>query len=165
MCIRDRPTRVHIREVGPRDGFQNEPDHIPTDEKIRLIDPLSGEIRLTLEGHEDLVMTCAFTADGKLLISGGKDASIRIWDAETGQMLHFLERRTGGESVTHVSPSPDGNYTAESYVDTVLTLADTLGVQRFVLAGIVDATRFTASASSDAASNASRRRFIGVVPA
>ena len=60
---------------------------------------------------------------------------------------------------------PGADYTVESYVDTVLTLADTLGVQRFVLAGIVDATRFTASASSDAASNASRRRFIGVVPA
>jgi hydroxymethylglutaryl-CoA lyase len=32
--------RVHIREVGPRDGFQNEPEHIPTDDKIRLIDAL-----------------------------------------------------------------------------------------------------------------------------
>ena len=32
--------RVHIREVGPRDGFQNEPETIPTDEKIRLIDAL-----------------------------------------------------------------------------------------------------------------------------
>lgn len=31
---------VHIREVGPRDGFQNEPEHIPTDEKVRLINAL-----------------------------------------------------------------------------------------------------------------------------
>ena len=31
------PARVSIREVGPRDGFQNEPEIIPTDEKIRLI--------------------------------------------------------------------------------------------------------------------------------
>ena len=28
---------VRIREVGPRDGFQNEPEVIPTDEKVRLI--------------------------------------------------------------------------------------------------------------------------------
>ena len=35
-----RPTAVHIREVGPRDGFQNEPEHIPTDDKVRLIDAL-----------------------------------------------------------------------------------------------------------------------------
>jgi hydroxymethylglutaryl-CoA lyase len=35
------PTRVRIREVGPRDGFQNEPETIPTDEKVRLIDQLA----------------------------------------------------------------------------------------------------------------------------
>ena len=32
------PRRVRIREVGPRDGFQNEPETIPTDDKVRLID-------------------------------------------------------------------------------------------------------------------------------
>jgi hydroxymethylglutaryl-CoA lyase len=32
---------VKIREVGPRDGFQNEPEVIPTAEKIRLIDMLA----------------------------------------------------------------------------------------------------------------------------
>ena len=32
---------VRIREVGPRDGFQNEPEVIPTTEKVRLIDLLA----------------------------------------------------------------------------------------------------------------------------
>jgi hydroxymethylglutaryl-CoA lyase len=36
----EMPTRVSIREVGPRDGLQNE-DPIPTDAKIRLLDALS----------------------------------------------------------------------------------------------------------------------------
>ena len=31
------PASVRIREVGPRDGFQNEPEVIPTAEKVRLI--------------------------------------------------------------------------------------------------------------------------------
>jgi hydroxymethylglutaryl-CoA lyase len=31
------PKAVRIREVGPRDGFQNEPEVIPTEEKVRLI--------------------------------------------------------------------------------------------------------------------------------
>jgi hydroxymethylglutaryl-CoA lyase len=31
------PERVEIREVGPRDGFQNEPETIPTADKLRLI--------------------------------------------------------------------------------------------------------------------------------
>ena len=33
--------RVLIREVGPRDGFQNEPETIATDDKVRLIDALA----------------------------------------------------------------------------------------------------------------------------
>jgi hydroxymethylglutaryl-CoA lyase len=35
------PSNVRVREVGPRDGFQNEPETIPTVEKVRLIDMLS----------------------------------------------------------------------------------------------------------------------------
>ena len=37
----DLPASVRIREVGPRDGFQNEPEVIPTDEKLRLIGMLA----------------------------------------------------------------------------------------------------------------------------
>ena len=36
-----RPSSVRIREVGPRDGFQNEPETVPTPDKIRLIDELA----------------------------------------------------------------------------------------------------------------------------
>ena len=39
------PKSVRIREVGPRDGFQNEPEVIPTEEKVRLIG-LLGETGL-----------------------------------------------------------------------------------------------------------------------
>jgi hydroxymethylglutaryl-CoA lyase len=39
------PKAVRIREVGPRDGFQNEPEVIPTEEKVRLI-RLLGEAGL-----------------------------------------------------------------------------------------------------------------------
>ena len=36
------PQSARIREVGPRDGFQNEPETIPTEEKVRLIGLLAG---------------------------------------------------------------------------------------------------------------------------
>jgi hydroxymethylglutaryl-CoA lyase len=36
------PKSVLIREVGPRDGFQNEPETIATADKVRLIDMLSA---------------------------------------------------------------------------------------------------------------------------
>ncbi|WP_309233450.1 hydroxymethylglutaryl-CoA lyase [Conexibacter sp. W3-3-2] len=39
-ALPDLPSSVHVREVGPRDGFQNEPETIATADKIRLIDLL-----------------------------------------------------------------------------------------------------------------------------
>jgi hydroxymethylglutaryl-CoA lyase len=35
------PRSVSVREVGPRDGFQNEPETIPTERKVELIDALA----------------------------------------------------------------------------------------------------------------------------
>ncbi len=53
------PRRVRIREVGPRDGFQNEPEVIPTGEKIRLIDMLGAtglrRIEVTSFVREDVI--------------------------------------------------------------------------------------------------------------
>jgi hydroxymethylglutaryl-CoA lyase len=39
--VTDLPERISVREVGPRDGLQNE-DPVPTDAKIELIDRLSA---------------------------------------------------------------------------------------------------------------------------
>jgi hydroxymethylglutaryl-CoA lyase len=38
--VSELPGAVRIREVGPRDGFQNEPEIIPTSEKLRMIELL-----------------------------------------------------------------------------------------------------------------------------
>ncbi len=51
------PERVRIREVGPRDGFQNEPETIPTDEKLRLIGLLGAA------GYERIELTAFVRAD------------------------------------------------------------------------------------------------------
>jgi hydroxymethylglutaryl-CoA lyase len=48
---------VKVREVGPRDGFQNEPEVIPTDAKVRLVDMLART------GLERLEVTSFVRAD------------------------------------------------------------------------------------------------------
>ena len=58
---------VRIREVGPRDGFQNEPEVIPTEEKVRLI-RLLGEaglmrIELTSFVRPDVIPQLADAAE------------------------------------------------------------------------------------------------------
>src|SRR4051812_43283347 len=49
--------QVLIREVGPRDGFQNEPEVIATEDKVRLIDQLART------GLERLEITSFVRAD------------------------------------------------------------------------------------------------------
>jgi hydroxymethylglutaryl-CoA lyase len=40
--MRELPAGARIREVGPRDGFQNEPETISSADKVRLVDMLSA---------------------------------------------------------------------------------------------------------------------------
>ena len=37
-AMSELPESVRIREVGPRDGFQNEPEVIATGDKVRLVE-------------------------------------------------------------------------------------------------------------------------------
>src|SRR5437764_998330 len=53
------PKQVRIREVGPRDGFQNEPEVVPTADKVRLIELLGrtglGRIEVTSFVRPDVI--------------------------------------------------------------------------------------------------------------
>jgi hypothetical protein len=46
---------------------------------------------LAFEGHSDSVTSAAFSSNGKQVISGSKDRTIRPWDAATGAPLQTLE--------------------------------------------------------------------------
>jgi hydroxymethylglutaryl-CoA lyase len=58
---------IRIREVGPRDGFQNEPEVIATDDKVRLVEALArtGVPRLELTSfvRPDVIPQLADTAE------------------------------------------------------------------------------------------------------
>ncbi len=65
------PEEVRIREVGPRDGFQNEPEVIGTADKVRLIDLLSStgltRIEVTSFVRPDVIPQLA---DGEEVLRG-----------------------------------------------------------------------------------------------
>jgi hydroxymethylglutaryl-CoA lyase len=74
--------KVAIREVGPRDGFQNEPEVVPTDEKVRLIELLaaSGLKRLEVTSfvRADVIPQLADGAEVLERISVPDDVSLSV---------------------------------------------------------------------------------------
>jgi hydroxymethylglutaryl-CoA lyase len=65
--VGELPQAVSIREVGPRDGFQNEPEVIPTERKIELIDALArtglARLEVTSLVRADVIPQLADAAD------------------------------------------------------------------------------------------------------
>jgi len=63
---------VAIREVGPRDGFQNEPEVVPTDAKVRLVELLAAS------GLKRLEVTSFVRADVIPQLADGAEVLARI---------------------------------------------------------------------------------------
>ncbi|KAJ7633112.1 WD40-repeat-containing domain protein [Roridomyces roridus] len=62
------------------------------DHSIHVYDPLAGELRLALQGHEGGVWALAATRD--ILVSGSTDRTVRIWDLVSGRCTHVFGGHT-----------------------------------------------------------------------
>ena len=51
-----------------------------TDYKVRVWDVATGELRRTLIGHTDEVLSVRFSADGQTLASGSADGTVLLWE-------------------------------------------------------------------------------------
>ena len=60
----------------------------------------------TLKGHAHSVLSVAFSPDGKRIVSGSWDHTLKVWDAQSGQETLTLKGHAG--DVRSVAFSPDG---------------------------------------------------------
>ncbi len=72
-----------------------------------------------LEGHGDIVWDVSFSPDGKLLASGSRDRSVKIWRTD-GSLLQTLQSHR--ESITSLTFSPDGSLLASASRDKTVKI-------------------------------------------
>ena len=49
------------------------------DGQVRVFDTELGELRTTMTGHSDAVQCCTFDRKGQWMVTGGSDATLRLW--------------------------------------------------------------------------------------
>jgi WD40 repeat protein len=87
---------------------------------IKVWDAKTGKLVANLKGHTNPVTCLAWTTDGKTLISGSHDCSIRTWNTTTWQQIALLTGHT--DYVLGIAISPNGRILASASWDDTARL-------------------------------------------
>jgi WD40 repeat protein len=87
---------------------------------IQIWDLAIGKPIARLKGHTNYVTSLALSPDGKALISGSGDKTLRIWDIASGDLIQQLNGHTKGVSVVRISH--DGQYIVSGSRDRTIKI-------------------------------------------
>jgi WD40 repeat protein len=77
-------------------------------------------VKKVLPGDGQIVTSVAFSPDNKLIVSGGYDNTVKVWDAATGALIRTFTGHTA--TVWAVGFSPDGKSIASASSDKTVKI-------------------------------------------
>jgi len=70
---------------------------------ITILDAITGSQIAILSGHDASVRCLTFSSDGKSLVSGGHDRTVKLWDMQTGGIVKTFYGHTSDISSVSIS--------------------------------------------------------------
>lgn len=101
-----------------RDDGQDEAPARPT--------TLHYKLHMTLKGHKRGVAAVKYSPNGKWIASCSADCTIKIWDSQTGNLVHNLEGHLAG--ISTITWNPDSTVLASGSDDKMIRLWDIVTV-------------------------------------
>ncbi len=93
--------------------------------RMVVYDLQTGQVKRTLEGHDELVYDINASADGSVIASSSKDGSVKLWSGERTPIVprEFRTKEDPAETYS-VAYSPDGGLIAVGGKDKTISLFD-----------------------------------------
>lgn len=115
-----------------------------SDNQIRIFDSQTHSLKKEISAHSNSVFALSYTPDQNLLVSGSRDAHLKVWDAQNEYQLtsdvaaHYF-------AINDISFSPDGHHFATCSMDKSIKLWKT---SDFQLLKVIDKSRHAGHGTS-----------------
>ena len=115
-----------------------------SDWNVSIFDPAGFRLKKNVQAHTNSVFTARYSPDGRYLLTAGRDAHLKVWDAQHDYALvesipaHMF-------AINHLAYSPDGRLLATCSMDKSIKVWD---AETFRLRKVIDHARHAGHGTS-----------------